>query len=104
VERIAFETADPDDPDISGEMTITTELEPAEGGTLVTMSLDRLPWSSNRTALRPDFVQVSNKFGKVGLVDPVPFTETRVSRRRSACLRNISVELGSAAQILQERR
>ena len=44
VERIAFETDDPEAPDVNGgEMTMTTELEPAEGGTLVTMSYDRLP-------------------------------------------------------------
>ena len=40
VERIAFET---DDPEAQGEMTMTTQLEPAEGGTLVTVSYDRLP-------------------------------------------------------------
>lgn len=44
VERIVFETDDPDTPVIKGgEMTMTTELEPAEGGTLVTMTFDRLP-------------------------------------------------------------
>jgi uncharacterized protein YndB with AHSA1/START domain len=40
VERIAFETDDPED---QGEITMTTELEPVEGGTLVKVSYDRLP-------------------------------------------------------------
>ncbi len=46
VEVVAFVT---DDPALKGEMTITTTIDPADGGSTVTMDFDNLP-----SGLRPE--------------------------------------------------